>query len=297
MTRQTISRPCATGAGPANGAIVSRCRGNESNMQHLLDINRPQDGLERRKAFTLIELLVVIAIIAILAALLLPALSSAKVHAQAIRCLSNNRQIAIAILMYASDYNDYPPPLNQSNYVTHNTNWWFRYLDNGKYITSSMISNNLWRCPAVMDRDILATTVAYYDAPCEGYGPFEDTIIPANGIMRYNLDLTEKPQNSRRMNLVLRTSHIWLVGDVGDPKTGGNINKLPTSGYYTDITVVKPVTNPPPGFGWTTDPSYKSAACRHDARAVFTFCDGHAGSWNYQQLSTDVDDVFAISSF
>jgi prepilin-type processing-associated H-X9-DG protein len=96
---------------------------------------------------------------------------------------------------------------------------------------------------------------------------------------------------------VIRTSHIWLIGDVGDPKANGNINQWPSSGYYTDITVVKPMTNPPPGSGWTRDPSYKSAACRHDKRAVFTFCDGHADSWNYQQLSTDKDDVFAITSF
>jgi len=80
---------------------------------------------------------------------------------------------------------------------------------------------------------------------------------------------------------------------VGDPKTGGNINQLPTSGYYTDITVIKPVK----GAGWTTDPSYKQAACRHNNRAVFSFCDGHAESWSWSDLDTDVNDVFAVNSF
>ena len=64
----------------------------------------------RRKAisgFTLIELLVVIAIIAILAALLLPALSAAKVRAQAIACMNNGRQLSLGGVMYAGDHKDH----------------------------------------------------------------------------------------------------------------------------------------------------------------------------------------------
>src|SRR5579871_2274222 len=106
-------------------------------------VMHPVNARGRQSAFTLIELLVVIAIIAILAAILFPVFAQAREEARKISCLSNTKQIGLALQMYASDYDDTVVPNN--NQVTGSvSSSWLAWPD---FLQPYVKNDQIFVCP------------------------------------------------------------------------------------------------------------------------------------------------------
>lgn len=221
-----------------------------------------------RRAFTLIELLVVVAIIALLMAIMMPALAKARENARRVACLSNMKQLISGLRMYAAENDDFPPAASQGfTYGTHTfpdpsvTSWsgtayvlWYSRVYLGQYIGNTSLA-----CSAIggnysTTRIVACPSTPYY-LSIKNILSNGDTGIAYNNLWNNNFIASK---GGRRRLTQFREP--WRTAMFIDSTRGNTWNNWVTADVSTDA------------------PSF----LRHNGIANVAFADGHADAIRFQ---------------
>ena len=231
-------------------------------------MGRTLELVAKKAGFTLVELLVVISIISMLMAILLPALSSARQMAKGVSCMSNLRQMSLAVQMYTNESDGYYPPA-WVIYDGYSITWCGRYYkeDGVKYI--DVTNGPLW--PYLQEKEIMRCGTFSISHPqvkftgsgeISGYGidcqyvagdPAVDLNDGAYGMTSY--------ARPARVGQIRRPGETILFADCARVKKGIHGEELFIYPLYKHNT---------------TEKNYATFHFRHRGKANAAFCDGHA---------------------
>jgi len=234
--------------------------------------------IRNQKCFTLIELLVVVAIIAVLVALLLPAISQARELAKETACGSNLRQLSLAFEFYNHDWSGFLVPFCGEN---GRFDFYTNVLVYGKYVSPPAYWSNeewgniacgVWRCPMVADYQV------QWGGGYGTNGGYTGTLSDGTHVGGHVIGSNWTSQVSR----LSRPSEVCLMVDAD-----GN---WPAYSYRT----TKPyVECPSCGVDWdNVVVDWKFASYRHRGASNVIFVDGHVSRVLYKDLKVNKGDIF-----